>query len=200
MTIRNEDIKTLREATGVGIMDCKSALTKAGGDIEQAKKVLREEGKDLLASNEKEREANEGRVEAYIHHSGKVGVLMEVACNTDFAANSDDFRSFMRDVSMHIAASNPRFIAPEDIPEEVIEEKKETSRKEMEKAGKPAEMIEKIVEGRIDKFYIEACLLKQPFIKDTNQTIEDLLADLRSKTGENIFVKRFARYAIGEED
>lgn len=200
MTIRNEDIKALREATGVGIMDCKSALTKAAGDIEQAKKVLREEGKDLLASNEKEREANEGRVEAYIHHSGKVGVLMEVACNTDFAANSDDFRSFMRDVSMHIAASNPRFIAPEDIPEEVIEEKKETSRKEMEKAGKPAEMIEKIVEGRIDKFYIEACLLKQPFIKDTNQTIEDLLADLRSKTGENIFVKRFARYEIGEED
>lgn len=200
MTIRNEDIKALREATGVGIMDCKSALTKAGGDIEQAKKILREEGKDLLASNDKEREANEGRVEAYIHHSGKVGVLMEVACNTDFAANSDDFRAFMRDVSMHIAASNPRFIAPEDIPEEVIEEKKEASRKEMEKAGKPAEMIEKIVEGRIDKFYIEACLLKQPFIKDTNQTIEDLLADLRSKTGENIFVKRFARYEIGEED
>jgi len=200
MTIRNEDIKALREATGVGIMDCKSALTKAGGDIEQAKKVLREEGKDLLASNEKEREANEGRVEAYIHHSGKVGVLVEVACNTDFAANSDDFRAFMRDVSMHIAASNPRFIAPEDIPEEVIEEKKEASRKEMEKAGKPAEMIEKIVEGRIDKFYIEACLLKQPFIKDTNQTIEDLLADLRSKTGENIFIKRFARYEIGEED
>ncbi len=200
MTIRNEDIKALREATGVGIMDCKSALTKAGGDIEQAKKILREEGKDLLASNDKEREANEGRVEAYIHHSGKVGVLMEVACNTDFAANSDDFRAFMRDVSMHIAASNPRFIAPEDIPEEVIEEKKEASRKEMEKAGKPAEMIEKIVEGRIDKFYIEACLLKQPFIKDTNQTIEDLLADLRSKTGENIFIKRFARYEIGEED
>ena len=200
MTIRNEDIKALREATGVGIMDCKSALTKAGGDIEQAKKVLREEGKDLLASNEKEREANEGRVEAYIHHSGKVGVLMEVACNTDFAANSDDFRAFMRDVSMHIAASNPHFIAPEDIPAEVIEEKKEASRKEMEKAGKPAEMIEKIVEGRIDKFYIEACLLKQPFVKDPSHTIEDLLADLRSKTGENIFVKRFARYEIGEED
>ena len=200
MTIRNEDIKALREGTGVGIMDCKSALTKAGGDIEQAKKVLREEGKDLLASNEKEREANEGRVEAYIHHSGKVGVLMEVDCNTDFAANSDDFRTFMRDITMHIAASNPRFIAPEDIPAEVIEEKKEASRKEMEKAGKPAEMIEKIVEGRIDKFYIEACLLKQPFVKDTNQTMEDLLADLRSKTGENIFVKRFARYEIGEED
>ena len=200
MTIRNEDIKALREATGVGIMDCKAALTKAGGDIEQAKKVLREEGKDLLASNEKEREANEGRVEAYIHHSGKVGVLMEVACNTDFAANSDDFRTFMRDITMHIAASNPRFIAPEDIPAEVIEEKKEASRKEMEKAGKPAEMIEKIVEGRIDKFYIEACLLKQPFVKDPSHTIEDLLADLRSKTGENIFVKRFARYEIGEED
>jgi len=106
----------------------------------------------------------------------------------------------MRDITMHIAASKPRFVAPEDIPEEVIEEKKEASRKEMEKAGKPAEMIEKIVEGRIDKFYIEACLLKQPFVKDPSQTIEDLLADLRSKTGENIFVKRFARYEIGEED
>jgi elongation factor Ts len=197
MTIRSEDVKALRAATGVGIMDCKSALIKAKGDMEQAKKILREEGRELLAH--KGREATEGRVEAYVHHSGKVGVLLEVACNTDFAANSEDFREFMRDVTMHIAAAKPRYIVPEDVPEEALETEKEIYRKQMEKAGKPAEIIEKIVEGRLKKFYTEACLLKQPFVKDPSRTIEDLLADLRSKTGENILIKRFARYEIGEE-
>lgn len=196
MTIRSEDVKALRAETGVGIMDCKSALVKAEGDLERAKKILREDGRALLAH--KGREATEGRVDAYVHHSGKVGVLLEIACNTDFAANSDDFRNFMRDVTMHIAANRPQHIVPEDIAAETIEDEKEIYRKQMEKAGKPAEMIDKIVEGRMKKFYVETCLLKQAFVKDPAHTIEDLLADLRSKTGENITIKRFVRYEIGE--
>jgi len=194
--IKSEDVKKLREETGVGIMDCKRALMKANGDMEQAKKILREEGRELLAH--KGREATEGRIEAYVHHSGKVGVLVEVASNTDFAANSADFREFTRDLAMHIAAAKPRYVSPEDVPEEDLEAEREIYRKQAEKEGKPAQVAEKIVEGRIKKFYTEACLLKQPFVKDPSRTIEDLLAELRQKTGENISVKRFARFEIGE--
>ncbi len=198
MTIRSEDVKALRAETGVGIMDCKSALTKADGDLERAKQILREEGRELLAH--KGREATEGRVEAYVHHSGKVGVLLEIACNTDFAANSEDFRTFARDVAMHIAAAAPRYINPEDVPAQDLENEKDIYRKQLEKEGKPAGMMDKIIDGRIEKFYTEQCLMKQPFVKNPSTSIEDLLADLRTKTGENIFVKRFARYAIGEEE
>ena len=197
MMIKNEDVKKLRTATGVGIMDCKNALIKAEGDMEKAKQILREEGRELLAH--KGREATEGRIEAYVHHSGKIGVLLEVACNTDFAANSGDFRQFTRELAMHIAAARPRYISPEDVPEADLETEKGIYRKQGEKEGKPPQILEKIVEGRLQKFYTEACLLKQPFVKDSTHTIEDLLADLRSKTGENIFIKRFARYEIGEE-
>ncbi len=197
MMIKNEDIKKLRAKTGVGIMDCKNALIKAEGDMEKAKQILREEGRELLAH--KGREATEGRIEAYVHHSGKIGVLLEVACNTDFAANSDDFRQFTRELAMHIAAARPRYISPEDVPEADLETEKGIYRKQGEKEGKPPQILEKIVEGRLQKFYTEVCLLKQPFVKDSTHTIEDLLADLRSKTGENIFIKRFARYEIGEE-
>jgi len=197
MMIKNEDIKKLRAKTGVGIMDCKNALIKAEGDMEKAKQILREEGRELLAH--KGREATEGRIEAYVHHSGKIGVLLEVACNTDFAANSDDFRQFTRELAMHIAAARARYISPEDVPETDLETEKGIYRKQGEKEGKPPQILEKIVEGRLQKFYTEVCLLKQPFVKDSTHTIEDLLADLRSKTGENIFIKRFARYEIGEE-
>jgi len=197
MMIKNEDIKKLRAKTGVGIMDCKNALIKAEGDMEKAKQILREEGRELLAH--KGREATEGRIEAYVHHSGKIGVLLEVACNTDFAANSDDFRQFTRELAMHIAAARARYISPEDVPEADLETEKGIYRKQGEKEGKPPQILEKIVEGRLQKFYTEVCLLKQPFVKDSTHTIEDLLADLRSKTGENIFIKRFARYEIGEE-
>ena len=197
MMIKNEDIKKLRAKTGVWIMDCKNALIKAEGDMEKAKQILREEGRELLAH--KGREATEGRIEAYVHHSGKIGVLLEVACNTDFAANSDDFRQFTRELAMHIAAARARYISPEDVPETDLETEKGIYRKQGEKEGKPPQILEKIVEGRLQKFYTEVCLLKQPFVKDSTHTIEDLLADLRSKTGENIFIKRFARYEIGEE-
>ena len=194
--IKSEDVKKLRAETGVGIMDCKRALMKANGDMEKAKKILREEGRELLAH--KGREANEGRIEAYVHHSGRVGVLVEVASNTDFTANSAEFREFVRDVAMHIAAAKPRYVSSEDVPEADLEAEREIYRKQAEKEGKPAQVVEKIVEGRIKKFYTEACLLKQPFVKDPSRTVEDLLADLRQKTGENISVKRFARFEIGE--
>lgn len=196
MMISNDDVKKLRTETGVGIMDCRSALRKADGDIEKAKKILREEGRELLGH--KGREATEGRIEAYVHHSGKIGVLVEVACNTDFAANSEEFRRFTRELSMHIAAARPRYISPENVPEADLEAEKEIYRKQVEKEGKPPEIVEKIIEGRLKKFYTEACLLQQPFIKDPSCTIEDLLAELCSKTGENIFVRRFARYEVGE--
>jgi elongation factor Ts len=197
MIVTSEDVKALRAATGVGIMDCKRALAKANGDLEAAKKILREEGRELMAH--KGREATEGRIEAYVHHSAKVGVLVEVACNTDFAANSEDFREFTRNVAMQIAAAKPKYISPEDVPAKDLENEKDVYRAQMKKEGKPDQIIDKIVEGRIKKFYTEACLLKQPFVKDGSQTIEDLLADLRTKTGENIFIKRFARYEVGDE-
>lgn len=196
MEIKSDDVKRLREETGVGIMDCKRALLKAEGDLERAKKILREEGKELLA--QKGREATEGRVEAYVHHSGKVGVLVEVLCNTDFAANSMDFRQFTRDLAMHVAATKPRYLSPDVVPLSDLEAEKEIYRKQVEKEGKPPQIVEKIVEGRLKKFLTETCLLKQPFVKDPTVTVEDLLADLRTKTGENVQIRRFSRYEVGE--
>lgn len=196
MTIRSEDVKTLRAQTGVGMMDCKRALQKADGDLEKAKKILREEGLELIGH--KGREANEGGIFAYVHHSGKVGVLLDVAANTDFAAKSADFVEFANDVALHIAAVSPRYVAPEDIPEADLEEEKDIYRAQLRAQGKPDAIIEKAVEGRIVKFYTEVCLLKQPFVKDPSEAIEDLLASLRTKTGENITIRRFARFAIGE--
>lgn len=198
MTIRSEDVKKLRDETGVGIMDCKRALIEAEGDFARAKQILREEGLELMGH--KGREANEGRIEAYVHHSARIGVLVEIAANTDFAANSAEFIAFSRDLAMHIAAARPRYIAPEDVPEEDLETEREIYRKQLEKEGKPPQIIEKAVEGRIKKFYEEACLTKQPFVKDPTVTIEELLADLRTKTGENIYVKRFVRYEVGESE
>jgi len=164
MEITAELVKKLREETGLGIMDCKQALIKAGGDIEKAKKILREEGKEFLATQS--RQAKEGRVEAYIHHSGKIGVLVEVDTATDFAANSEAFREFLRNLCMQIAAARPRWIAPEDVPQEVIDQEREILRKQAEREGKPPHIVEKIVEGRLQKFFEENCLLKQPYVRD----------------------------------
>ena len=196
MTIRSEDVKRLRDETGVGMMDCKRALIEAEGDFARAKQLLREQGLELMGH--KGREANEGRIEAYVHHSARIGVLVEIAANTDFAANSAEFIAFSRDLAMHIAAAQPRYVSPEDVPEADLEAEREVYRKQFEREGKPPEIVEKAVEGRLKKFYEEACLLKQPFVKDPAVTIEDLLADLRAKTGENIYVKRFVRYEVGE--
>jgi elongation factor Ts len=193
-TIRVEDIKQLREETGIGMMDCKRALTEASGDIERAKEILREQGLELM--EQIGREAQEGRIVAYVHHTGKVGVLVEIACNTDFAANSAEFIEFANNVAMHITAEDPLYVSPEDVPAEDIEKEQAEFREQLKEQGKSDEIIDKAVEGRLGRFYQDNCLTKQPFVKNPDVTIEDLLADLRTKTGENIYVKRFARFAI----
>ena len=193
-TIRAEDIKKLRDETGIGMMDCKRALTEADGDIDRAKEILREQGLELM--EQIGREATEGRVVSYVHHTGKVGVLVEIACNTDFAANSAEFLGFANDVAMHIAAEAPVYVVPEDVPAEVLEQENAEFRTQLEEQGKPTEIIEKALEGREKRFYQDTCLIKQPFVKDPDVTIEDMLADLRTKTGENILIKQFARFAI----
>jgi len=194
MTISVDAIKQLREETGIGMMDCKKALTEANGDIERAKEILREQGLELM--EQIGREANEGRIVSYVHHTGKVGVLVELATNTDFAANAKEFVDFANEVAMHIAAEGPTFVAPEDVPQEAIDEANAEFRKTLEEQGKPAEIIEKALEGRVKSFYKDNCLIKQPFIKNPEVTIEDMLVDLRTKTGENIQIKQFARFEI----
>lgn len=189
-------VKRLREETGLGIMDCKQALVKADGDLERAKKILREEGKEFLAGQRGE--AKEGRVEAYIHHSGRVGVLVEANTATDFAANSQDFREFLKNMAMQIAASRPRWVSPEDVPAEVLAEEKEVLRKQAEREGKPPQIVEKIVEGRIQKFYEETCLLKQPYVRDPNLKVEDVAGQLAAKLGEPVVIRRFVRFQVGE--
>lgn len=196
MEITVELVKKLREETGLGIMDCKQALIKAGGDLEKAKKILREEGKEFLASQT--RTVKEGRVEAYIHHSGKIGVLVEVDTATDFAANSEAFREFLKNLAMQIAAARPRWIAPEDVPPDVIEQEREILRKQAEREGKPPHIVEKIVEGRLQKFFEENCLLKQPYVRDPNLKVEDVLGELAAKLGEPVVIRRFVRFQVGE--
>ncbi|MEW5825211.1 MAG: translation elongation factor Ts [Candidatus Bipolaricaulota bacterium] len=194
-TIRAEDVQKLRAETGVGMMDCKKALLDAGGDFARAKQILREQGLELMG--QQGREAKEGRVECYVHHSARIGAMVEVAANTDFAAKSEDFVRFAKDLAMHVAASNPRYVAPEDIPAADLESEREVYRKQLEKEGKPENIIEKAIEGRLKRFAEEQCLVKQAFAKDPTVRVEDLLADLRTKTGENILIKRFARFEVG---
>jgi len=190
-----ELVKRLRADTGVGIVDCKEALAKTGGDLEKAKALLRLEGKQFLASQS--REANEGRVEAYVHHSGKVGVLLEVNTSTDFAANSAAFREFIRNVAMQIAAAKPRWVTPEGVPAEAIAEEREFQRQQAEKEGKPPQIRDKIVEGRLQRFFEENCLLEQAYVRDLGMKVEDLLADLGAKLGEPVVIRRFVRFEVG---
>ncbi|MFQ6090239.1 MAG: translation elongation factor Ts [Candidatus Bipolaricaulia bacterium] len=192
--IKSELIRELRAETGVGIMDCKQALIESEGNLEEAKKLLRERGKELFS---RASEAVEGQVASYIHHSGKLGVLVEANCQTDFTANSAAFREFVKEVAMHIAAAAPRFLSPEDVPEEVLEQEREIYRHQAEAEGKPSHVIEKIIEGRLNKFYQETCLLNQPYVKDPELTIEDLLGELASRVSEKVVIKRFARFEVG---
>jgi len=196
MDITMDLIKQLREATGVGIMDCKAALKASDGDMAAAKKLLREQGKEIISEG---RTASEGRVESYLHHSGRVGVLLEVDCNTDFTANNDDFRRFMRDVAMHIASERPLYVKPEDVPQDVLESEKDVFLQQAKTEGKPEEIAQKIVEGRIKKFYDQICLLNQAFVRDEGVTIADMRNDLAAKTGENIVIKHFARFEVGKD-
>jgi elongation factor Ts len=201
MTITAEMVRTLREKTGAGMMECKKALTEAGGDEEQAVEILRKAG--LASAKKREgRIAAEGIVGSYIHMGGKVGVLVEVNCETDFVARTEDFQKFVKDIAMHICASEPQFVNKEDIPAEVIEKEREIARGQAQadpkNANKPANIIEKMVEGRLDKFYTESVLLEQPFVKDQTITIGELVTQITAKTGEKVSIRRFTRYKMGE--
>lgn len=197
MAISAAAVKELREKTGAGMMDCKKALEEANGDMERAIEVLRERG--LAAAAKKAgRIATEGVCEAYIHAGGRIGVLVEINCETDFVAKTDQFKEFARDIAMHIAASNPRYLRREDVPAEVVEKEKEILRAQALNEGKPEKIVEKMVEGRINKFYEEVCLLEQQFIKDPDKTIQDLVNEKIATIGENISIRRFVRYELGE--
>ncbi|HUK89908.1 MAG TPA: translation elongation factor Ts [Blastocatellia bacterium] len=194
-------IKALREKTGAGMMECKSALTEAEGNEEKAIEVLRKRGL-ATATKKSGRIAAEGLIEAYIHAGGKVGVLVEVNCESDFTARSEEFHALAHDLAMHITAAEPTFIDKESVPPEVLEKEKEIAREQVrldpKSAIKPANVIDAIVEGRVAKFYQESCLLEQPFIKDQNITVGDRVRQLIQSTGENIRIRRFARYKMGE--
>lgn len=197
MEISAKQVKELREKTGAGIMDCKKALGETKGDFEAAVDYLREKG--LAAAAKKAgRTAAEGLVSAYIHAGGKVGVLLEVNCETDFVAKTDDFSELVKDIAMHVAAMNPLYVRREEVPAEVVEKEREIYTGQAQESGKPANVIEKIVDGKVEKFFKEVCLLEQPFVKDTDKTVEKLVIDAIAKLGENISVRRFSRFRVGE--
>ena len=190
-------VKQLREKTGAGMMDCKNALSQCDGDLDKAVDFLRKKG---LATAKKRagRSMTEGIIQSYIHLGGKLGVLVEINCETDFVARNEDFQEFAKNISMHIAASNPLGIQVEDVPEDIVNKEKEIYRAQALETGKPENVIEKIVEGKLKKFFTDNCLLNQPYVKDPDITISDLLTELIGKIGENITIKRFVRYQIGE--
>ena len=197
MAISAELVKELREKTGVGFMECKTALTEAGGDLEAAVTILRKKG--LSASAKKAgRETREGVIGSYIHSNGKIGVLVEVNCESDFVGRNADFQTLVHDIAMHIAASDPRFVRKEDVTADVLERERDIYKEQARSTGKPESVLDKIVEGRMSKFYAEACLYEQPFVKEPTVSIKDLIAGHIQKIGENIQVRRFVRYKVGE--
>lgn len=188
-------IKQLREKTGAGVLDCQKVLKEVGGDFNKAVEILRKRGQKV-ALNKQERVMKDGIIDAYIHSNKKLGVLVEVTCETDFVARNQEFREFVHDLAMQIAAANPSWISPEDVPTEILEKEKEIYRDELKHEKKPAHILDKIIEGRLQKFYAETCLLKQPFIKNDKITIEDLLKEKIAKIGENIKIQRFVRFTL----
>ena len=191
-------VKELREKTNAGIMDCKAALQETQGDMEKAVDYLRQKGL-AVAQKRAGRTASEGMVHSYIHAGGKIGVMVEVNCETDFTAKSEPFVDFVRNLAMHIAATNPLAIEREDLASEMVTREQEIYRAQALDSGKPENIVEKIVGGKLKKFYQEVCLLEQAYVRDTDITIEDLLNELRGKTGENVLVRRFIRYQLGED-
>jgi elongation factor Ts len=196
MSVSAELVKKLRELTGVGFMECKSALEEAKGDLEQAVTILRKKGLASLAKKAG-RETKEGLIGSYIHN-GKIGVIVEVNCESDFVARNQDFQALVKDIAMHIAASDPRFIRKEDVAEDVLAKERDIYMEQAKSTGKPRNVLEKMVEGRVSKFYSETCLLDQPFVRDPNITVRDHIAAHIQKIGENIQVRRFVRYRLGE--
>jgi elongation factor Ts len=195
MANKLDKVKVLREKTSAGMMDCKTALAEAGGDIDKAIEILRKKGISL-ASKKSSRATKEGVIASYIHLNGKIGVLLEVNCETDFVARNEEFKHFVKDLTMQIAASNPSYINKDEVPADLLE--KEADIIKEQNKGKPEKALEKIVEGKLKSFYQEACLLEQPFVKDPKVFVKDLLTGLIAKTGENIIIKRFTRYQLGE--
>ena len=198
MQVTSAMVKELREKTNAGIMDCKAALQETQGDMEKAVDFLRQKGLSV-AQKRAGRTASEGQVHSYIHAGGKIGVMVEVNCETDFTAKSEPFVDFAKNLAMHIAATNPLSIDREGLAQEVIEREQEIFRAQALDSGKPENIVDKIIEGKLNKFYQEVCLLEQAYVRDTDITIEDLLNELRAKTGENIMVSRFVRYQLGED-
>ncbi|GIW44791.1 MAG: elongation factor Ts [Candidatus Binatia bacterium] len=195
--IRAAQVRELRERTGAGMLDCKKALTEAGGDMDKAIQILREKG---LATAQKKaaRVASQGMVGSYIHAGGKIGVLIEVNCETDFVARTDEFQELVRDLAMQVAAASPRWVRREEVPAEVIEAERNIYRAQAAGSGKPPQVVEKIVEGKLEKFFADFCLLEQPFIKDPDRTVGQLVTEAIARIGENIVVRRFARFQLGE--
>jgi len=198
LEITTENVKSLREKTGVGMMDCKKALLESNGDMEKAVDLLRAQGL-AAAARRAGRTAAEGVVDSYIHIGGKIGVLLEINCETDFVARNIEFQSFVKDIAMQVAASNPQYMSREDVPDGIVSHEKEILKSQTLAEGKPEKVADKIVEGRLEKFFSEVCLLDQPFIKDPKKSIKDLLGEFCAKIGENIVIRRFTRYQLGEK-
>jgi elongation factor Ts len=197
MEISMELVKDLRQRTGAGVMDCRTALQEAKGDIEGAIDYLRRKGL-ATAAKKAGRIATDGLVSSYIHAGGKIGVLVEINCETDFVARTDDFQTFVKNIAMQIAAANPQYIRREEVPGDVLEKEKQIYRTQALESGKPEKVIDKIVEGKMERFYSEACLLEQTYIKDSDQTVKEVLDSMIAKIGENISIRRFARFQLGE--
>jgi elongation factor Ts len=197
MAISAKDVKELRERTGAGMMECKAALEETGGDQEKAIDILRAKGA-AKAAKRSAREASEGAVGSYIHMGGRIGVLVEINCETDFVARNDEFQRLVRDVAMHIAAASPVAVSREDVPADEVERERAVYREQMRESGKPEKIWDKIVEGKLEKYFQEVALLEQPFVKDPDITVGQLVTQAGAKTGENIVVRRFTRYSLGE--
>jgi elongation factor Ts len=197
MAITAEQVKTLREKTGAGMMECKAALTEANGNMEEAVTVLRKRGL-AQAAKRAGRNTSQGLVSSYIHMGGKIGVLLEINCESDFVARTDDFQHLVKEVAMHIAAADPKYVRREDVPAELVEKEKAIYRAQFEGSGKPAQVIEKIVEGKLGSFYSQIALLDQPSVRDQAVTVGQMVSQAVAKTGENIVVSRFSRFKLGE--
>jgi len=198
LEITTEMVKALREATGAGVLDCRKALEACDGDFESAVVRLREQGL-AEAARRVDRKASEGRVEAYVHPGNRVAVMLELNCETDFVARTPDFQELAHDLALHIAFAAPRYITREEVPPEVIERERAIYRAEALGEGKPEKVVERIVDGRMEKFYQQTCLMEQPFVKDEGRTVRDIISDVAARLGENIVLRRFVRYKLGEE-
>ena len=197
--ISAKDVKELRDSTGAGMMDCKRALEETGGDKEKAIDLLRSRGASKAAKREG-KAANQGVVATYVHHNGRLGVLVELNCETDFVANTDDFKQLARDLAMHVASARPLAVSAGEIPADVVERERGVYAAEVAEQGKPENIRDRIVEGKLKKFFQESALLEQPFVKDPDKTIQDLITEVSARTGERIGVARFARFQVGQSD